>query len=72
MTTRLDKPLKREIDISGMPYIVTLSPEGMKIVEKGKRKGQELSWGDLISGKVAFAKALKDSIALVKDQEQES
>lgn len=71
MTTRLEKPLKREINFNGVPYIVTLSPEGLKIVEKGKRKGQELSWEDLISGSVALAQALKDSIALVRDQERE-
>lgn len=64
--------MKREINLDGMPYIVTLSPEGIKIVEKGKRKGQEVSWGSLITGKVALAQDLKDSIALVKDQERDS
>jgi hypothetical protein len=72
MTTRLDKPLKREIELNGVAYTVTLSPEGLRIVEKGKRKGQELSWGDLMGGKVTLDRALKDSIALVDDQERES
>jgi hypothetical protein len=69
MTTRLEKPLKREITLDGVPYIVTLSPEGLKIVVKGKRKGQELTWGDLVSGKAAFTQALKDSIGIAEEQE---
>lgn len=71
MTTKLEKPLKREINLDGAPYVVTLSPEGIKIVEKGRRKGQELSWRNLISGRAALGQALKDSIALVKDQDEE-
>ena len=30
MTTRLDKPLKRELDIDGKAHTVTFSPEGSK------------------------------------------
>ncbi len=62
MTTRLDKAIKREIEFNEVPYTVTLSPEGLKIVEKGKRKGQELSWETLIGGSVALASDLKSSI----------
>jgi hypothetical protein len=72
MTTKLEKPLKREITLDGAPYVVTLSPEGIKIVEKGKRKGQEVSWRDLITGRAALAQSLKDSVALIKDPERES
>ncbi len=63
MTTKLDKAIKREIEYRGVPYTVTLSPEGLKIVEKGKRKGQELSWDSLMSGSAALAGGLRDSIA---------
>lgn len=38
MTTRLDKALKREITVEGTPYTVTIDPEGIRIVPKGKRK----------------------------------
>jgi hypothetical protein len=62
MTTKLDKPLKREIRIKGKPYVVTLSPDGMKLVPKGKRKGQELKWVDLVSGQAALAVALNASL----------
>jgi hypothetical protein len=40
MATKLAKPLKLEIDVGGTPYIVTLTPEGLKLVPKGKRKGR--------------------------------
>ena len=50
MATKLDKQLKREIDVEGKAYMLTLSPEGLKVTEKGKRKGQELSWKDLVNG----------------------
>ncbi len=57
MATKLDKILKREIDIDGRPYMITLSPEGVKLTEKGKRKGQEVSWKGLVNGQSASASA---------------
>ncbi|HKY61173.1 MAG TPA: hypothetical protein VJP59_09190 [Gemmatimonadota bacterium] len=62
MVTKLEKPLKRELDIAGDPYILTVSPEGLKLVPKGKRKGQELAWKDLVSGEAALATALHASL----------
>jgi hypothetical protein len=62
MTTKLEKALKRQIDIKGKPYVVTITPEGLKLTEKGKRKGQELIWGDLASGQAALAVALNASL----------
>jgi hypothetical protein len=63
MTTKLDKTLKREISIGGTPYVVSLSPEGLKLVVKGRRKGLELAWKDLTSGDAALATALNASLA---------
>ena len=48
MATKLSKQLKREIEVDGRPYMVTLSPEGVKLTEKGKRLGREHSWKELI------------------------
>lgn len=62
MATKLDKVLKREIEIDGAPYIVALSPEGLELTAKGKRKGQELAWKELISGEAALAVALNASL----------
>ena len=62
MATKLEKILKREIDVNGEPYILTISPEGLKLVPKGKRKGLELAWKDLVSGQAALAVALSASL----------
>jgi hypothetical protein len=62
MTTRLDKPLKREIEVAGKPYMLTIAPEGLKLTPKGKRKGLELSWDALVSGDAALAAALNASL----------
>jgi hypothetical protein len=61
-TTRLEKTLKRELDLDGRAFIVALSPQGLKITLKGKRKGQELRWSDLVSGEAALAVALNASV----------
>jgi hypothetical protein len=62
MATKLDKPLKREIEVAGKPYMLTIAPDGLKLVPKGKRKGQELSWDALVSGEAALAAALNASL----------
>ena len=62
MATKLDKPLKREIQIAGKPYMLTITPTGFKLVPKGKRKGQELSWDAVVSGEAALATALNASL----------
>ena len=62
MATKLDKTLKREIDVNGEPYMLSISPEGLKLVPKGKRKGHELSWDALVSGEAALAAALNASL----------
>jgi hypothetical protein len=53
MATKLNKLLKREIDVAGKPYMVTLSPEGLKLTEKGKRLGREHTWKDLLGAESA-------------------
>ena len=50
MATKLNKQLKREIEVDGKPYMITLSPEGVKLTEKGKRLGREHSWKELLDG----------------------
>ena len=62
MATKLDKPLKREIEVAGKPYMLTIAPEGLKLVPKGKRKGQELTWDAIVSGEAALAAALNASL----------
>ena len=62
MTTPLEKTLKRELTINGQTYIVALSPEGLKLTVKGRRKGLELQWESLVSGEAALAVALNASV----------
>ena len=62
MTTKLDGPLKRELDIAGVPYTVTITPEGMTLVLKGRHKGLVLNWSALVSGDAALAAALNASL----------
>jgi hypothetical protein len=63
MTTTLDKPLRREIDVEGQAYTVVLDAQGIKITRKAHRKGIELKWSDMISGDAAVAAALNASVA---------
>ncbi len=60
--TPLDRPLRRELTIVEDTYTLTITPESMKLVPKGKRKGLELAWVDLVSGDAAIAKALQASL----------
>ena len=62
MTTKLDRPLKRELEIDGRLYTVTISPDGVKVVEKGKRRGHELSWETIVSGDAALTQDLRISL----------
>jgi hypothetical protein len=61
--TPLDKPLKRELDVEGQAYTLTIDPEGLKLVAKGKRKGVSLAWKDVLSGDAGLAAALQASVA---------
>ena len=60
--TPLDKPLKRELMIGEVAYTLVLDPNGLKLTEKGHRRGVELRWKDLVSGDAALATALNASL----------
>ena len=63
MTTKLISAFKRELDINGDKYTLTVAPEGFKLVLKGKRKGVELAWSSLVSGEAALVTALNATLA---------
>jgi hypothetical protein len=50
MATKLDKTIKRELDMDGQAYTVAISPAGIKITQKGYRKGREMTWRSLWAG----------------------
>jgi hypothetical protein len=62
MATKLDKVLKREIEIDGQAYIAAISPEGVKVTKKGFRKGNEISWRAIISGDAGLNEDLSASV----------
>ena len=62
MATKLDKAIKRELTHGDKTYTVTIAPEGLKVVEKGKRNGKELSWASIISGDAELNESLKISV----------
>ena len=62
MTTKLSAPLRRELTIDDKPYVLTITSDGLKLVLKGRRKGRELAWRDLVSGEAALAVALNASL----------
>ena len=61
--TKLDKPMRREVQIGDQVYTLTIGPDGLKLVEKGRRKGLELAWTALVSGDAELASALQASVA---------
>ena len=63
MTSKLDKPIRREINIDDRAYTLTIDPDGLKLVEKGHRKGPQLRWKDVVNGDAAIAAALQGSLA---------
>lgn len=62
MAVKLEKTIKRELELDGRAYTVSIGPEGVKVVEKGKRKGREISWKAIVSGDAELAEQLKTSL----------
>jgi hypothetical protein len=62
MTAKLDKSIKRELELDGKTYTVTIAPEGVKVTEKGRRNGPEVSWRSIISGDATLNESLKTSV----------
>ena len=62
MATKLDKSIKRELEHKGQVFTITISPEGIKVVPKGRRNGTEMSWDSIISGDASLRSDLNASI----------
>ena len=62
MTAKLDKTIKRELELDGKLYTIAIGPDGIKITEKGRRNGPEVSWRSIISGETALTADLKASV----------
>ena len=68
MATKLDKSIKRELAHGDKTYTITIAPEGIKVVEKGRRNGKELSWDSIISGDATLNENLKLSVAATQGE----
>jgi len=49
MSTKLEKPIRREVEIDGEHYTVTFAPDGIRLARKRFRSGVALSWKELWS-----------------------
>jgi hypothetical protein len=62
MTAKLESLIKRELKLGEETYTVSMSPEGVKITLKGRRKGREISWQTLLSGDAELNQQLNMSV----------
>jgi hypothetical protein len=49
MTTLLSRPLSREVLLEGIPFKVVISPTGVRVNRKGRRKATEVGWDSLLA-----------------------
>ena len=68
MAAKLDKLIKRELELDGKLYTVSISPEGVKITPKGARKGPELTWRTLLGGDAELNRDLNISVDAYKEE----
>lgn len=66
MATKLDKSIKRELEHKGQVFTITISPEGVKVVPKGRRNGTDISWDSIISGDATLRQNLTASVDATK------
>ncbi len=62
MPLKHGRALKREVEIGGAPYTVTVSPLGVRLVRKGFRKGVAVSWRRLLALAVGGQGAGEDEV----------
>lgn len=61
MATKLQKEIRREIEIDGEPFTVAISPTGVKLTRKRFRSGRALSWRALWNGAREESEQSEDS-----------
>jgi len=62
MTAKLDKTIKRELEVDGKTYTIAIGPDGVQVTEKGRRNGPEVSWRTIINGDASLNESLKASV----------
>jgi len=66
MPTKLDKTIRREIEIDGEPFTISISPQGFRLTKKRFRSGVALSWKSL------WARHDGDSMSMSQASEPEN
>ena len=61
MPTKLDKTIRREIEIDGEPFTIMVSPDGFRLTKKRFRSGVALSWKTLWAQHGGEASSLPDT-----------
>jgi len=64
MSTKLEKTIRREIEIDGEPFTISISPDGFRLTKKRFRSGVALSW------KAVWSKHADDSQDLAGSSNQ--
>ena len=49
MATKLEKTIKRELEIDGQAYMISIMPTGVKKTKKGFRNGPEMTWKQILA-----------------------
>jgi hypothetical protein len=62
VAVKLDKPIKRELELNGALYTVVMAPDGVSIAAKGRRTRKFLSWETLASGDAELTRDLNLSL----------
>jgi hypothetical protein len=44
MSVKLEKTIRREVEIDGEPFTVSIGPDGLRLTRKRARSGVALSW----------------------------
>ena len=48
MSTKLEKPIRREIEIDGERFTLVVAPDGLRLTKKRFRSGLAVSWKALL------------------------
>jgi hypothetical protein len=47
MATKLERTIRREINIDGEAFTIAVSPDGLRLTKKRFRSGVEMSWREI-------------------------
>jgi hypothetical protein len=61
MATKLDKTIRREIEIDGESFTIAVSPDGIRLTKKRFRSGVAISWKSLWARHVGEASSLPET-----------